>query len=91
MHDGDTLNVRPDGDIAVRLLGIDTPEVSFAFPGPKFRFVSLADPEWNEFLKNPFDDRWGPYRRSLSDEMKSWIASKTVGAPLGSNNRTIQV
>ena len=49
VHDGDTLNVRPDGDIAVRLLGIDTPEVSFAFPGPKFRFVSLADPERNSF------------------------------------------
>lgn len=78
VHDGDTLNVRPDGDIGVRLLGIDTPEVSFAFPGPTFRFLGLGDPEWSEFLKSPFDSRWGTYR-SVSRDFRMWMESKVVG------------
>ncbi|MEZ6125276.1 MAG: hypothetical protein R3C49_19175 [Planctomycetaceae bacterium] len=43
VHDGDTLAVVPKGNIGVRLLGIDTPEVSFAFPGPQLNFLDLAD------------------------------------------------
>lgn len=81
VHDGDTLNVRPDGDIGVRLLGIDTPEVSFAFPGPRLRFVSLEDNSWNQFLKDPFNSRWGEYQRPVSEEMRSWIMSKVGGSP----------
>jgi hypothetical protein len=81
VHDGDTLSVRPDGDVGVRLLGIDTPEVSFAFPGPTLRFVSLGDESWNRFLKDPFSEQWGKYETPLSEEMKSWIAGKINGSP----------
>ncbi len=77
VHDGDTLFVRPDGNLGVRLLGIDTPEVSFMFPAPDARFLDLADDRWNEFLTAPFDDRWGPFTQPVPARLRSWIASKT--------------
>jgi hypothetical protein len=81
VHDGDTLNVMPKGNIGVRLLGIDTPEVSFTFPGPKFRFVDLDKPEWNDFLTTPFDSKWGEYRGKVPDPLRTWIQAKVVGQP----------
>ncbi|MEZ6064079.1 MAG: hypothetical protein R3C19_27350, partial [Planctomycetaceae bacterium] len=63
VHDGDTLFVQPDGNLGVRLLGIDTPEISFMFPSPGGGFVGLDDDRWNEFLAAPFDDRWGAFSR----------------------------
>lgn len=81
VHDGDTLNVVPRGNIGVRLLGIDTPEVSFAFPGPKLNFKGLAKPEWNEFLTTVFDSKWGEFDGRATDEFKMWIQSKVVGQP----------
>lgn len=86
VHDGDTLNVMPRGNIGVRLLGIDTPEVSFAFPGPKLRFVGLNKPEWNDFLSAPFDSQWGEYNDEVSADMKMWIESKIVGQPGTTHN-----
>lgn len=79
VHDGDTLSVRPDGDIGVRLLGIDTPEVSFSFPGQTF--LDLSDPQWNDFLRTPFDERWGAFSRPVPEELKSWIQSRVSGMP----------
>lgn len=79
VHDGDTINVRPDGNIGVRLLGIDTPEVSFSFPGPKLQFVDLQDERWNEFLATPFDAKWGPVTPSVPEELRLVIQSKTGG------------
>ena len=81
VHDGDTLNVMPNGNIGVRLLGIDTPEVSFAFPGPRLRFVDLQDDQWNKFLQDPFDDKWGQFTTAVPAALKSWILSKVVGEP----------
>lgn len=81
VHDGDTIHVSAAGNLGVRLLGIDTPEVSYAFPGPKLNFVALDDAGWNDFLKSPFDDRWGPFRASVSDEFRMFIQSKVSGAP----------
>ncbi|MEQ9408769.1 MAG: hypothetical protein RIK87_13625 [Fuerstiella sp.] len=81
VHDGDTINVRPDGNIAVRLLGIDTPEISFAFPGPRLNFVSLSDARWNELLKTPFDPKWSPFSQPVPDALRSVIESKVAGEP----------
>ncbi len=80
VHDGDTINVTAKGNIAVRLLGIDTPEVSFAFPGPKLNFVNMDNPRWNEFLKSPFDAKWGPYGE-IPDGLRSFILAKLTGEP----------
>jgi endonuclease YncB( thermonuclease family) len=53
VHDGDTVNVRAIGNLAIRFLGIDTPEVSFTLPGSN-QFRSIADPAWETFLSDPF-------------------------------------
>jgi endonuclease YncB( thermonuclease family) len=53
VHDGDTVNVRAIGNLSVRFLGIDTPEVSFTLPG-RTNFVSIANPAWEAFLQDPF-------------------------------------
>ncbi len=39
VHDGDTVIVEADGNLGVRFLGVDTPEVSFTLPAGK-RFVA---------------------------------------------------
>jgi len=53
VHDGDTVHVRAIGNLAVRFLGIDTPEVSFTLPGSS-QFRSISDPAWEAFLTAPF-------------------------------------
>ncbi len=54
VHDGDTLNVRLPGNIGLRFLGIDSPEVSFPLPGYP-AFVSLNNSQWDAFFAS---GRW---------------------------------
>lgn len=81
VHDGDTLNVMAKGNIGVRFLGIDTPEVSFMFPGPKLNFVPMDDGRWNELLAEPFSDRVLPFQDVISDSLKQFILAKVVNQP----------
>jgi endonuclease YncB( thermonuclease family) len=53
VHDGDTVNVRAIGNLSVRFLGIDTPEVSFTLPGSN-QFLPIDNPAWAAFLADPF-------------------------------------
>jgi endonuclease YncB( thermonuclease family) len=53
VHDGDTINVRADGNFGVRLLGVDAPEVSIPLPSES-RFVLLSDGRWEAYLSDPF-------------------------------------
>ncbi len=46
VHDGDTTNVHLDRNLGVRFLGIDTPEISFEFPGTG-AFVALSNLKWD--------------------------------------------
>lgn len=64
VHDGDTVSVRPAGHLGVRLLGIDTPEVSFVLPAANGNFTSLSDPRWETFFQQVLAPR-GPLRRRL--------------------------
>lgn len=73
VHDGDTINVLPKGNVGVRLLGIDTPEVSFSLPGPALRFKSLEAPEWNEFLSTALSNRWGEFDRQVPTGLRDWL------------------
>lgn len=61
VHDGDTVNVKAAGNFGVRMLGIDTPEVSFSLPSAPF--VSLKDERWTKFLTDPFAEEWGPMEK----------------------------
>lgn len=79
VHDGDTLSVQLDGNAGVRLLGIDTPEISFTFPGTESNFVSLEDARWQQFLADPFHDQWGPMAGPLPQSLRMWFQSR-IGA-----------
>jgi endonuclease YncB( thermonuclease family) len=59
VHDGDTVNTRLIHNLGVRFLGIDTPEISFQFPGTH-TFVSLADKKWDEYFRS------GKWRENLA-------------------------
>ncbi|WP_336215743.1 thermonuclease family protein [Nonomuraea sp. LPB2021202275-12-8] len=60
VHDGDTINIAADGNLGVRLLGVDAPEVSFQLPrNPDFPdfpkgFARIGHPAWTTFLADPF-------------------------------------
>ncbi|MFK7820608.1 MAG: hypothetical protein AB8G99_17945 [Planctomycetaceae bacterium] len=76
VHDGDTITTLADGNIPVRLLGIDTPEVSFQMP-PTDRFVSLKDARWGELLGDPFNTKWGEFSTPVPPGLKAWLTSRT--------------
>ena len=59
VHDGDTVNVNLFNNLGVRFLGIDTPEVSFQFPGSS-NFVALSNPKWDQLFTS------GQWREGLS-------------------------
>jgi endonuclease YncB( thermonuclease family) len=52
VHDGDTVSVSTNANLGIRFLGIDTPEISFDFPGRR-GFLSLSNPVWREFFTGP--------------------------------------
>lgn len=76
VHDGDTITTLADGNIPVRLLGMDTPEVSFQLP-PDGRFVSLKDKRWSEVLGDPFHSKWGDFDSPVPVGLKAWWTSRT--------------
>jgi hypothetical protein len=53
VHDGDTIETQLDGNVGVRFLGVDAPEVSFTLPGHE-GFTPIANPAWEPFLADPF-------------------------------------
>jgi endonuclease YncB( thermonuclease family) len=59
VHDGDTINVRADGNFGIRFLGIDAPEISFTLPGES-KFTGLSNIKWETFLSDPFAENFNP-------------------------------
>jgi len=84
VHDGDTINVRPAGNIGVRFLGIDTPEVSFR-PPQASKFLSLNDPRWERFLSDPFAEEWGPFDQPMPAALKEHLKTR-VGSGVAANH-----
>jgi endonuclease YncB( thermonuclease family) len=58
VHDGDTIYVRTVGNLGLRFLGIDTPELSFTPAGARFP-VETDAPSWQEFLADSFAEKFG--------------------------------
>ncbi|MCC7244293.1 MAG: hypothetical protein IT269_01325, partial [Saprospiraceae bacterium] len=50
VHDGDTVAVRLVHDLSFRFFGMDSPEVSFEFPGTGGKFVSIGNERWDHFF-----------------------------------------
>lgn len=78
VHDGDTISVQADGNLGVRFLGIDTPEVSFGFPPEASEFVAMDDPRWNEFLSDPLSSKWGEFSSPIPERLRHWIAARSI-------------
>jgi len=64
-HDGDTVSVDPAGNIGVRLLGVDAPEVSFTLPNQPNTFTSIKSAGWTAFLTDPFAATLPPFVPAL--------------------------
>ncbi len=84
VHDGDTVVVEADGNLGVRFLGVDTPEVSFTLP-PGKAFVALTDPAWEPVLADPFSGALPPFIRPLSPQLQTHLQSR-VGPGTAANH-----
>jgi endonuclease YncB( thermonuclease family) len=58
VHDGDTINVCALGNLGIRFLGIDTPEITFTIPSepPTTVFYATDHQKWVDFLTDPLDE-----------------------------------
>lgn len=65
VHDGDTVNIELDGNVGIRFLGIDTPEISYQFPG-RDTFLKI-DPHFVDYLTDPFSDDYPESDRLVND------------------------
>lgn len=79
VHDGDTVSIQPAGNLSIRLLGVDTPEISFQFP-------KIEDPhagkfsstrEFSTYLADPFSDKYpdsAKFKSSLGGGLEDHLA-----------------
>jgi endonuclease YncB( thermonuclease family) len=75
VHDGDTIETQLDGNVGVRFLGVDAPEVSFTLPGHE-GFIPIANPAWEPFLADPFAANLPPFSPPLSLELQAFLAAQ---------------
>jgi endonuclease YncB( thermonuclease family) len=73
VHDGDTINVRPLGNLGVRFLGVDAPEISFKLPGER-GFTGLSNEKWEKYLSDPFT-HW-PQESRLNQDLIHYLRVK---------------
>lgn len=74
VHDGDTIKAKPIGNLSIRFLGIDTPEISFQFPGTK-NFIGLSNSLWTDFLSDPFAAKW--QQPQMDQGLMNFLMEKT--------------
>jgi endonuclease YncB( thermonuclease family) len=84
-YDGDTIIVDPDGNLGLRFLGVDAPEVSFPLPGNSTAFISISDPRWATFLDDPFDLAFGAIAPPLDPGLQASLAGR-VGPGAAANH-----
>lgn len=83
VHDGDTVTTRGIGNLPVRLLGVDAPEISYNLPalGETLWFVPIKDKRWTDFLTDPFGQAWEempPLDERLDDYLRPRFTSGTA-------------
>jgi len=75
VHDGDTINVRAVGNLGIRFLGADAPEISFQLPG-ETKFTGLSDRRWEEFLSDPFAEDLPPFDPPLTEGLLNHLRAR---------------
>lgn len=83
--DGDTVNARALGNLSVRFLSNDTPECRFPLPGDPERFLSTSNPEWEDFLSNPFAAKYGPL--VLDAGLKAYLLPRLKSGTAANHHR----
>jgi endonuclease YncB( thermonuclease family) len=86
VHDGDTANTEAVGNVGVRFLGVDAPEVSFTLPGgdPR-RFVPLTGEAWEAALADPFAAHLPAFDPPLDPALQAHLAAR-VGPGTAANH-----
>jgi endonuclease YncB( thermonuclease family) len=84
VHDGDTVVSLLEGNVGVRFLGVDAPEVSFTLPG-RDGFIRLSNPAWETFLSDPFAAALPPFDPPLSSELQAFVTTN-VGQGAAANH-----
>jgi hypothetical protein len=85
VHDGDTVTVQASGNLGVRFLGVDAPEVSVPLPGTTQPFISLADARWQQVLTDPFAPELPPFTPPLTTQLHEDLAA-LAGPTLADNH-----
>lgn len=83
-HDGDTLKVYDFGNISVRFLGIDTPEISFEIKD-KCGFTNTDHSKWKDFLDN-IESNWQNMEQALGSDLKNFLVNKIHSSPNAAKN-----
>jgi hypothetical protein len=65
----------PSGNLGVRFLGVDAPEVSVPLPGTTQPFISLGDPRWQKVLTDPFAHDLPPLTPPLATQLHDHLAA----------------
>jgi endonuclease YncB( thermonuclease family) len=96
VHDGDTVVVDPAGNLSVRFLGVDTPEVSFTLPREAVAaadrrpdeslFVPISNRRWARFLSDPFAASWP--KLALRPGLRRYL-KRRVGPGTAKNHATL--
>lgn len=79
VHDGDTVDVVPDGYLSVRFLGIDTPEVSIQYPkipGDPNSEKWLDIDKCQQYLTDPFSSNYPDstdFKQALGPELLNYL------------------
>jgi endonuclease YncB( thermonuclease family) len=82
-HDGDTIKIFNQGNISVRFLGIDTPEISFTLDGKTF--ISTENEKWKEYFKD-LDAQWPTMKTDCGDQLYTYLHDKITGIDIAANH-----
>jgi endonuclease YncB( thermonuclease family) len=86
VSDGDTVAVEADGNLSVRFLGVDAPEVRSPLPGTTEPFVAVDDPRWIEVLSKPFaGGRGAAFDIAVDEALVEYLADQ-VGPGTAENH-----
>lgn len=83
-HDGDTLKAYDFGNISVRFLGIDTPEISFEIKDC-CGFTNTNHPRWIDYLTD-LDHNWPEIGQVLGHDLKNYLLTKIQNSPDAAGN-----
>jgi endonuclease YncB( thermonuclease family) len=91
VHDGDTINVDPRGNLGVRFLGVDAPETTGQLlgetaPGGQPIFRTIDSQQWKNFLTNPFAAAHPEFKPKLPTGLHDYLVSRS-GPGCAANHR----